>query len=303
MAYPCIISSTKDLASQTIKKYLLDRAGWEPREAGQGVEELLFSTKLNSYLATVDVPLVECEFLDAAFASLNLDPLCYLFASRHSSESGRPALLAHVTGNWGADAALGGSPMATCRSSASLLRSAFLNIVKEKEANQGKLSAYSVNLEATHHGPTSLRKPLVFIELGSTESNWRDGKGGNAIANVISRMLGEMETCENSFEIMEKSLDGTGIGFGGLHYATTFEKMLRGTKGVGISHIIPKYAIDDLDSQTIKLAIENTVETVKWFILDWKGLNRSHKDKLIPMLERFNIPVKRAKRLRKAFKD
>ena len=48
------------------------------------------------------------------------------------------------------------------------------DFIKEINNNRSSVLDYEITIEATHHGPTSLKKPLLFIEIGSTEKQWAD---------------------------------------------------------------------------------------------------------------------------------
>ena len=41
--------------------------------------------------------------------------------------------------------------------------------------------------------------------------------------------------------------------------------------------------------------INNTEENIDYFIIDWKGTSSADKKHLIPILEEFNIPIKKRK--------
>ena len=41
--------------------------------------------------------------------------------------------------------------------------------------------------------------------------------------------------------------------------------------------------------------IKNTLEKVDYFIVDWKGTNSDDKKHLIPLLEEFEVPIKKTK--------
>ena len=56
-----------------------------------------------------------------------------------------------------------------------------------------------------------------------------------------------------------------------------------------------KYYIQGLNYELIKMMIENTLEKVDYFVVDWKGTNSADKQHLVPLLEEFNIPVKKTK--------
>ena len=41
--------------------------------------------------------------------------------------------------------------------------------------------------------------------------------------------------------------------------------------------------------------LDHTFEKVEYFIIDWKGTSSEDKKHLIPLLETFNIPIKKTK--------
>src|SRR5207245_1906124 len=86
-----------------------------------------------------------------------------------TSKSGVPSLTAHTTGNFGG-AELGGNPREIGRVNPDLLKNYLISLAKQGEA----VSGYQVTAEATHHGPTSLNRPVLFVEIGSEEKNWND---------------------------------------------------------------------------------------------------------------------------------
>ncbi len=297
MKVPVVVSSLEDIASTSIKTVMLERGGWTS-PGGEGYPEFRRSTRTSALMVTIQEPLVRSDNLDSYCHAEGIDPACYIFASRHRSAAGQPALLAHVPGNWGPEADLGGEPRKVAIASAMLVRMAFLGLLREKERHPAELARFSINIEVTHHGPTSLKHPLVFVELGSQESDWHDQDGASAVATAIESMLDTLHEQKNDLHALaKKEVKGIGIGFGGPHYAATFDRVIA-TTPVAFSHIVPKHAIEHLTKETIELAVNNTHEGVDWFVLDWKGLNKEQKDVLMPLLGQFPaIPVKRTKDL------
>lgn len=300
MKTPVIVSSTEDIAGTNLKERLVSEWSWQEIENTTKALEVLHSEKHGCFLITLEEPLVESEKLDNYCDALGIDVLCYIYASRHKSESGKPALLTHVTGNWGPRADLGGEPYHVARSSAILLKKAFTTILNEKEKMEEKLPEFSVNYEVTHHGPTNLQAPLIFAELGSDEKNWNHPDGIILVSNVIMMLVEDIKKAGFDLEKLIPDINGIGIGFGGPHYAATFDRVMQKCN-VAFSHIAPKYAIADINEEMVEMALERTIEKVDWFVLDWKGLNRAQKDVLIPILEKFDIPIKRAKHLVREF--
>ena len=87
-----------------------------------------------------------------------------------------------------------------------------------------------------------------------------------------------------------------GLGFGGTHYAPNFNRLIR-EKNIAMSLICPKYYIQDLNRDLIEKMVKNTSEEVDYFIVDWKGTNSENKKHLVPLLEEFDIPIKKTKEL------
>jgi len=149
---------------------------------------------------------------------------------------------------------------------------------------------FAVDIEVTHHGPTTIEKPIIFLELGSSEKEWEIEQAGKVVAHsTIHTCLEYSKMLEN-----EEYLPKIGLGFGGTHYAPQFRKLVD-MRNIAISFICPKYYIQDLDKRIIQQMIENTVEKVGFFIIDWKGTNSADKQHLIPLLEEFDIPIRKTK--------
>ncbi|MBN2151019.1 MAG: hypothetical protein JW839_06225 [Candidatus Lokiarchaeota archaeon] len=296
MNLPVVVTSLEDIAGQNIKSRLVEMEAWIQKEHASGAKGLLFCERLNAYLITIEEGLVHSDRLDEYCKQAGIEPLSYIYASRHRSETARPALLAHVTGNWGERAELGGEPRRVCKASGALLRLAYRALLAQKDRHAAELEKFAVNLEVTHHGPTNLQVPLVFVELGSDEPNWRDVAGAEAVARVILELLEAIKGAGFDLGKLAGDLAGVGMGFGGLHYAQSFERVMAGGSRAALAHIVPKHAIASITRDTIELATKNTVEGVSWFVLDWKGLNAEQKGVLMPLLAAFpSIPVKRTR--------
>jgi len=201
-----------------------------------------------------------------------------IFASKHQSEKKEKTLSIHPPGNF-RNADLGGEKYKVCPSSALFNKFIFGKLQeKAKEANLD----YNVTLECTHHGPL-INKPCVFIEIGSTETEWTDRRAGFIIAKVIK------ETIE---EFKEDKYKEIAIGIGGPHYCPGFNK-LQLTSNVAFSHIIPAYVMP-LSSVNVLETIKKTLEPVDFVVLDWKGLGKSEqRQQVIDILEENYIQWKK----------
>lgn len=236
------------------------------------------------FLGLTKDPLIFLNDLKLDESKLNPDLL--IFSSRHTSKTARPAFLVHTTGNWSENADFGGDPHDLSKTSALLHKAGFVSLI-EQELSPA-LTDFSLDIEVTHHGPTILDKPLIFMELGSSEAEWKIEVAAelltNAIINAIYKFL----------EFKKEGSQKIGLGFGGTHYAPNFHRLIR-NKDITISFICPKYYIQVLSKVLIKKMINNTLENVDYFIIDWKGTNSSDKKHLIPLLEEFDIPIKKTK--------
>ena len=121
-----------------------------------------------------------------------------IFLSRHTSLDPVPVLTTHVTGNIG-KADLGGRP-----GSVAVAAPAWMHIIL-RGLTQYAPPGYRVSYEITHHGPSELSTPSLFVEIGSTEKEWTDERAGEAVARAV----------------LEASLPDTipVVGIGGTHYA------------------------------------------------------------------------------------
>lgn len=240
-----IIIPTKDIASNTIHNELI-------KLALPGNAEIVLFDNESIYLDDIEV---NGEIL--------------IFATRHKAASDKKSLTCHFPGNWD-KADFGGKERKLCIAPASLLKQMFVNLKKNAEGTD-----FEVTLEATHHGP-SLEKPAMFIELGSSENEWKDVNGGKIIAKTI------METLNGNIEPNK-----TYLGLGGTHYPINFSKKLLETD-IAISHICPKYALNNLDEEMLKQALAKSIEKCEGAILDWKGLG-DQKNRILKLLSQLGI--------------
>ena len=138
-----------------------------------------------------------------------------------------------------------------------------------KNAEKYHLRDYKISMEATHHGPL-IDKPCLFVEIGSTENEWRDSKAGFIIAKAIS------ETIE---EFKPNPYNEVAIAIGGPHYCPNFNK-IQASSNVAISHVISQYVFP-LTEDMVKEAIAKTDEEIDFVLLDWKGLGGEDHRKIV----------------------
>ena len=210
-----------------------------------------------------------------------------IFASRHQSEKKEKTLSVHAPGNWNTQKTdFGGEPGKVCPSSAVFQKQIFQKL--NYNADFFHLKNYQISLECTHHGPL-IEKPCVFIEIGSTETEWRDRKAGFIIAKTISDIIKEFR---------ENPYNEIAVGIGGPHYCPNFNKIQQNSN-IALSHVIPEYALP-LTEEMIKEAISKTEEEFDFVVLDWKGIGKSEqRQELIKILDRLYIRYKRTSEIEK----
>ena len=108
---------------------------------------------------------IEEESIYAESADTLARTTAVIFASRHTSEKSEPCLTVHCTGNVLKEAPFGGQPSSLALAEPNRARSALLSLSESRE----ELGLpYLVSLEATHHGPTELRVPCLFVAVSYT---------------------------------------------------------------------------------------------------------------------------------------
>ena len=257
-----LVASSQDLAGATMADYLKESAGF----AGDGGSPLYKNTKL--YVAPGS--LLTLESLDKAYP----DASSFIFLSKHKSDSKIPTLTCHCTGNF-SDNPYGGNPgeIAICYPS---LQKSYLKAIT---AARHRVPEYDVVIEATHHGPTSLKKPVLFVELGSSEKQWGDRNAAGVICDTLLGVLdGGIEPCEK-----------VGVALGGTHYPTKFNRLLLESE-FGLAAVASKHNLEAIDGQMLDQMIAKSVEKVTHIVVDGKGLG-SQKDRILKMAEKTGLEI------------
>jgi len=272
-----IVASNKDIASLNIKKQILNNYSFSKvsEEFKENpVYEATFSDKPVK-LVTLNEESIYAQNITNFFPNANL----IVFISRHSSASGTPTLSTHTPGNL-AEAKLGGIPRKVSVSPANAMRHTLKEMARLKEEMQ---LDYEVSYECTHHGP-SLNVPTMFAELGSSPKQWKDLKAAEAVAHAT------IEAVSNFSNFPAKAV----IGIGGPHYNNKFTRIAL-KDDMAFSHMIPKYALPNIDLKILNQCVEKTLERVELAVLDWKGIKGEHKPKLVEMLKKIDMPFKKVK--------
>ncbi len=270
-----LVHSARDVAGVNIAKSILQRYPFSRTNqtyqenpvyrADVGGKQVMFLTLKEG---AVDSQYLQEDFPDAQLV---------VFISRHSSQSGKPTLSVHTTGNFG-EAELGGLPRTVSVAPAAAMQVALKELSRLKQ--EMKLD-YEVAYEGTHHGPT-LNVPVMFVELGSSEPQWGDLEAAGAVGEAAMVAIANFSAASGSAV----------LGIGGPHYNQKFTRMaLAGEAAFG--HMIPKYALSMVDSEMLSQCMKKTLEKVPLAVLDWKGILSQDKPKLLSALQDAGLPFKK----------
>ncbi|MBW2975836.1 hypothetical protein KY347_00150 [Candidatus Woesearchaeota archaeon] len=269
-----IISSSEDKASTNIKEHLIEHHNFS-RSEQKFDDNIIYFNKINGNeirLYTTNSELTHAENIDR---KIGAD--LFVFISRHQAKEERKSLTAHAPGNFG-KAEFGGKEKRLCVCPAAYLKNIF-NELHKNTLNSG----YEASMEATHHGPF-LEKPVLFVEIGTTEKEWEDKNAGKIIAKSLFNALNNKN---NDYESV--------FVIGGAHYNYIANKLMLKTN-MASGHICAKYNLENLNSDLIKEAMEKSVPKAKFVLLDWKGLGRE-KHRILDILEKNKIEYKRSDRV------
>jgi D-aminoacyl-tRNA deacylase len=274
------------------RKYLIIAS--KKDTAGVNITTQLSQFRQNPLLSTIsdkpsfDFYLIDTEIVDDS--GIDIEKIqkydFIIFASKHQSESKQKTLSIHAPGNWlQTPPQLGGQPGKISPTSALFLKQTF----EKLDENRKKYNLdYKLTLEATHHGPL-INKPCIFIEIGSTENEWKDRRAGFAIAKTISEIIEEFK--ENPYREIA-------IAIGGPHYCPNFNK-IQLNSNIAISHIIPSYVLP-LKEEMLDEAVKKTLEEIDLAVIDWKGLGGAEQRKqVLEVLDRFYIRYEKTSEVRK----
>ncbi len=273
-----LVYSTKDPAGTGISHYISELFNCEEVDIPRSVTAVRIKD-LNAILVGFSEDVIYFDFLDNV-----LDVDLYIILSRHSAESGIKSLTVHHTGNPYGRASFGGNPYELSIANPPLSKMLLVKL-SELRSRYG-LTEFQVVYEATHHGPSNLSKPLSFIEIGSSISEWKLTKAhkvvGDAVIEAVREYLSTKVKCTGS------------VGFGGQHYSSTFtERALSTDECYG--HIIPRYAINMLkndDPEKMKYIfrqamLKNSIKIERAVVL--KKLSKIVKDSVKELASKLNV--------------
>jgi D-aminoacyl-tRNA deacylase len=262
-----LVASSKNLASMTMASALIGRHGFESTGIRFGSRDIYQSGSV--ILATIDSEIIEPPDLDAYFR-----PQAYVFLSTHRAESGIPSLTVHTTGNFTDKEVLGARPREVGAIDPDLQK----NYLIALDERRSQLEGYEITIEATHHGPTSLRRPVLFVELGSSEKQWGDAHAAEVISDALMASLAS-----------GKKWDKVALAFGGTHYPEKFNRVLLEGE-YALSAVVTKRYLEWIDGEMFGQLIQRTSRFPRAVMVDWKGAG-SHREKIILLSKQFALEV------------
>ena len=261
------VASSQDLAGKTMIQSLCSEHGF-----GYAEKAVAMTSPEYSNVRLLDSPtsLLHREDLDRLYPNVT----AYVFLSKHKSDSKIPTLTCHCTGNFGHNP-YGGNSREIAVSFPSLQKAYLRALTRTSE----RVPGYDIVIEATHHGPTSLRKPLLFVELGSSERQWADKNAASVICDALLGVIREGP----------KRCGKVGVGLGGTHYPGKFNRLLLDTD-FGLAAVASKHNLDLVDESMMHQMITKSVEKVTNIVLDGKGLG-SQKDRIHYLAEKTGLEI------------
>jgi D-aminoacyl-tRNA deacylase len=218
-------------------------------------------------LVIIPTPTISADWLEEKY---HYDG--FVFLSKHASETGTLALTCHSTGNF-SEALFGGKPRQIAIPHPHLQKS-YMQALWEK---RNEFPKFEITIEATHHGPTGLNKPTLFIEVGTTEKQWNDKKLCDSVATIIEDVM-----------LMTQVKNDVAICFGGTHYPEKFTKeLIEGHYALGT--VVPKHALDNIDEKLFSHILERNDEA-KCVLVDWSSLGKN-KQKIVSFIETTNLEM------------
>jgi D-aminoacyl-tRNA deacylase len=220
-----LICSLEDPASVNIRDRLLEKGDFAVRGEYEGS---LVKCIGDTALISIREKHLFADHIDQQVMDrLHIKVDEVVFLSKHRSESKIPTLTVHPIGNYG-NAEFGGKKGTLVRSAPHLMTS----LLRGLKANAADIP-FQVSFETTHHGPF-LKKPTLFIEIGSDKTNWENQRA----AQVIAKTLLGVEV--NEYPIA--------IGIGGGHYAPRFTEVAL-SKKISFGHLFPNYAMEGMTEE------------------------------------------------------
>lgn len=271
-----IVASELDIASKNIGRKILEIGNFKKVE---GISPYETYKDDSSFLVWHTKDLIEDDITDL---DKYFNPELYVIVFRHLGRAETPRLTVHPAGNFtlpkeNSPVPYRGEPHRLAYVHPAYMKEALKfmnNLVEEK--NLG----YSVSYEVTHHTPTELKRPVMFLEIGDTVKHHNDERAIAAAAETALHLLnskpGHYDNC---------------LAVGGGHYAERFTRRAL-NENYAFGHFIASYSMPDITPDVVSQAIDKTVGGVKYAVFDSKDQGSSEdRQKIINVLNKRNIEI------------
>ncbi len=234
-----------------------------------------------------------------------------LVLSRHVSSTNTPAITLHAigipggtpTGEKGVSGGVNGHVVPPSPRFASLYRK-----MLEVARNNGLENDFDLTMETTHHGP-KLETPTLYIEIGSTKSEWNREDAALVWSSVICDVLGL------NGGVPKGDWSGSGsvmVGFGGGHYAPRHKSVVE-SGNFWLGHVLANYSLrfekpeegSNIPGGNWKESASAAIEATRaafpggeiFAHLDKKSFRGWQRSLLVNFLEENEVPVLRGRDL------
>jgi len=217
-------------------------------------------------LVEIPTPTIEADWLEQKYRYDS-----YVFLSKHAAKSGKLALTCHSTGNF-ATAELGGQDRHVSVPHPQLQKR-YMRMLYEK---RDEFADFDITIEATHHGPTELDKPSIFVEVGTTPSQWEDADLCSRVADILDDAMNDTREY------------AVGICFGGTHYPHAFTReLIHGEFALGT--VVPRRDLVHLDDKLLAHILEQNAGA-DVALLDWDGMG-PHKSRITKIIKDAGLEI------------
>ncbi|MBA3749701.1 MAG: hypothetical protein H0X03_02160 [Nitrosopumilus sp.] len=276
-----LLTSTKDQASNTMRNHLLENEKFEKtdyhilkkkkKHTDTDTDFIIYKSikHLNTTLITTNQNLIDLDNIDGIIPQDHM----IIFLSKHASKSKTPTLTSHSTGNFSDIVSLGSKPMEIGNTFPSFQK----YYMKKLYEKRNDLLNYDLIIESTHHGPTSLVNPILFVEIGSSENEWNNESTASIVCRSILDTIKDIEKNTNKEDIY------IGIGIGGNHYPQKFNELIL-FSNVAFGPVISKYNLAFINENIINQIKLKSVEKITRIYVDDKGLSKE-KENILNILK------------------
>lgn len=183
-----------------------------------------------------------------------------LFISRHEMANPRPMFTVHTPGSW-PDVSVSNPHLASA-----VLRALCNRLYEPFEC------AY----EATHHTPNTAHISATFVEVGSTDREWRDRTAVKTLIEALEEVLSSPPEERTPAMVI-----------GDLHYTTVKDYVLR--REIDVGHVIPKYI--EITPAAVETALRKHTVSIKRAILFRKNVKNPARDEIVRLLRGRGVEV------------